>query len=58
MQGTIYQVRIQLTAERLEGPETVWEGSDWQEAKDKLNFWANEYKREMDSITLRIRGTP
>lgn len=51
----IYQVKVQLKEERMSGTKTLWQGSDWLEAKDKLNFWANEYKREMDYIQLRVR---
>jgi hypothetical protein len=52
-----YRVTVSLTAERGEmTPRTLWEGPDWADAKEKLNFWANEHRDDMDRICLRVIG--
>lgn len=53
-----YQIMVQLTAERADGPRVIWSGHDWQDCKEKMNFWANEYRESMDSISIRVRDKP
>jgi hypothetical protein len=50
-----YRVEIWLTAERATmKPKVVYESSDWHEAKEQFNFWANEYRESMDRASIRI----
>lgn len=52
-----YQLEVRLTAERADmTAKVLWRGDDWAEAKEKLNFWANEYRDTMDRISLRVRN--
>lgn len=51
----MYQLLVSLTADRGNPkPKVLWEGRDWTTLKEKLNFWANEYRDSMDRICVRV----
>ena len=48
----MYTVVVYFPPAKKPHMKIIYEGYNWQIAKEKFNFWANEHRDDMDSIAI------